>query len=153
MKLWEAEFLDSHTRESLKSSQLFIQSFEAPLSSSHTRVPCLELMQYQNAMKKELISAPSVSLFFFLHNDGVFTAADYWLNYNQQRLKTLLRGHRRVHTKARNIIIFVGDGMGIQTVTAGRIYKGQQRGRSGEEEELVWDTFPNTGFSKVSVCS
>lgn len=76
------------------------------------------------------------------------SAADYWLKYNQHRLRNLLRGHRS-HPKARNIIIFVGDGMGIQTATAGRIYKGQQQGKSGEEEELVWDNFPNTGFSKV----
>lgn len=51
---------------------------------------------------------------------------------------------------ARNVIIFVGDGMGIQTVTAGRIFKGQQKHNSGEESELVWDSFPHTGFSKVS---
>ena len=27
--------------------------------------------------------------------------------------------------KAKNVIIFVGDGMGVQTHTASRIYKGQ----------------------------
>lgn len=55
---------------------------------------------------------------------------------------------------ARNVIIFVGDGMGIQTVTAGRIFKGQQKHNSGEESELVWDSFPHTGFSKVGdTCS
>lgn len=53
-------------------------------------------------------------------------------------------------TTARNVIIFVGDGMGIQTITAGRIYKGQREKHvSGEESELIWDSFPNTGFSKV----
>lgn len=53
-------------------------------------------------------------------------------------------------TVARNVIIFVGDGMGIQTVTAGRIFKGQREKHvSGEESELSWDSFPHTGFSKV----
>ena len=32
---------------------------------------------------------------------------------------------------AKNIILFVGDGMGITTVTAARIFQGQQQGMSG----------------------
>ena len=35
--------------------------------------------------------------------------------------------------KAKNVILFIGDGMGISTVTAGRIYAGQKRGQTGEE--------------------
>lgn len=51
---------------------------------------------------------------------------------------------------ARNVIIFVGDGMGMSTITASRIYKGQKNnGVAGEEQELVFETFPNVGLSKV----
>lgn len=50
---------------------------------------------------------------------------------------------------AKNVIIFVGDGMGISSLSVGRIYKGQMAGRSGEEENLSFDHFPNTGFSKT----
>lgn len=39
--------------------------------------------------------------------------------------------------------------MGLPTVTAARILKGQLGGRSGEEAELVMDTFPNLALSKV----
>ena len=36
------------------------------------------------------------------------------------------------HTQAKNIILFVGDGMGVSTVTAARILEGQLRGEPGE---------------------
>ncbi|WP_460997338.1 alkaline phosphatase [Simiduia litorea] len=52
-------------------------------------------------------------------------------------------------TKAKNIILFVGDGMGISTVTATRIYDGQSRGSSGEENSLAWDALPYTALSKT----
>ncbi len=34
--------------------------------------------------------------------------------------------------RAKNVILFVGDGMGFSTVTATRIFEGQQRGIDGE---------------------
>ncbi|XP_046405831.1 alkaline phosphatase 4-like isoform X2 [Ischnura elegans] len=51
--------------------------------------------------------------------------------------------------RARNVIIFVGDGMGLSTVTATRIYKGQQRGHMGEETRLSFDKFPSLGLAKT----
>lgn len=41
-------------------------------------------------------------------------------------------------------------GMGVPTVTAARILKGQLEGKSGEETSLVMDTFPHLALSKVS---
>jgi len=51
--------------------------------------------------------------------------------------------------RARNLILFVGDGMGIPTVTAARIRAGQLAGGSGEEHSLSFDRFPFTAFSKT----
>jgi alkaline phosphatase len=51
--------------------------------------------------------------------------------------------------RARNVIIFVGDGMGVTTVTAARIYAGQRAGRDGESNALTMDTFPHTAFSRT----
>ncbi len=53
------------------------------------------------------------------------------------------------HTRAKNIILFVGDGMGVSTVTAARILEGQLRGESGEENLLSFDRFPNVALSKT----
>lgn len=74
--------------------------------------------------------------------------ADFWRRYSDRDLKRRLDVRQNLN-KAKNVIVFVGDGMGIQTVTMARIYKGQKEGKSGEETELLWESFPSTGFSKV----
>ena len=50
---------------------------------------------------------------------------------------------------ARNIILFIGDGMGVSTVTAARIFDGQAQGMSGEEHALVFETFPHVALVKT----
>jgi alkaline phosphatase len=51
--------------------------------------------------------------------------------------------------RARNVIIFIGDGMGVTTVTAARIYAGQRQGLDGESHALAMDTFPHTALSRT----
>lgn len=51
--------------------------------------------------------------------------------------------------KAKNVILFVGDGMGISTVTASRILEGQMRGELGEENQLSFETMPFAGLAKT----
>ena len=51
--------------------------------------------------------------------------------------------------KAKNVILFVGDGMSLTTVTAARIYEGQLRKQPGEENQLSFEKFPHTAFSKT----
>ncbi len=51
--------------------------------------------------------------------------------------------------KAKNVILFVGDGMGVSTLTAARIFEGQQRGESGEENRLSFEEFPFSALSKT----
>lgn len=50
---------------------------------------------------------------------------------------------------AKNVILFIGDGMGVSTVTAARIFEGQQKGLLGEEHALSWESFPHTALSKT----
>jgi alkaline phosphatase len=52
-------------------------------------------------------------------------------------------------TRAKNVILFVGDGMGITTVTAARILEGQLRGESGEENLLSFERFPHVALTKT----
>jgi len=63
-------------------------------------------------------------------------------NSHMQRIATQ-RG------SAKNIILFVGDGMGVSTVTAARILDGQQKGMLGEENSLSFGRFPFVGLSKT----
>ncbi len=51
--------------------------------------------------------------------------------------------------KAKNVILFIGDGMGISTITAARIYAGQKRGQTGEEYVLPFEKFDNVALVKT----
>ncbi|KZC12519.1 Alkaline phosphatase 4 [Dufourea novaeangliae] len=72
----------------------------------------------------------------------------FWLKSGQQILRENL-AYRNNENRAKNVIIFIGDGMGISTITAGRIFKGQAKGTTGEEYKLAFEKFPNTGFAKT----
>ncbi|PCI53802.1 MAG: alkaline phosphatase [Alphaproteobacteria bacterium] len=50
---------------------------------------------------------------------------------------------------AKNVILFIGDGMGVSTVTAARILDGQSKGGYGEENILPFETFPNLALVKT----
>jgi len=50
---------------------------------------------------------------------------------------------------ARNVLLFVGDGMGVSTVTAARILDGQLRGQPGEENLLAFERLPYTALAKT----
>ncbi len=54
-----------------------------------------------------------------------------------------------IEGRAKNLILFIGDGMGVSTVTAGRIFEGQLRGELGEENVLSFETFPYLALSKT----
>ena len=71
----------------------------------------------------------------------------YYLAGSAQ-LKTAI-GQMPVNGRAKNIIIMIGDGMGISTVTAGRIYAGQHMGQDGESHILAMEKLPFTAFSRT----
>ena len=56
---------------------------------------------------------------------------------------------QRNTNRAKNVILFVGDGMGFSTVTAARIFEGQQRGVDGESNVLAFEAFPYLAASKT----
>jgi alkaline phosphatase len=68
------------------------------------------------------------------HPDGETPAWWYRDGAAQAAARGALRGH------ARNVILFVGDGMSLPTVAAARILEGQRRGEPGEENRLAWET-------------
>lgn len=52
--------------------------------------------------------------------------------------------------RAKNVILFLGDGMGVTTITAARILDGQMKGmRFGEENDLSFEKFPHLAHSKT----
>lgn len=51
--------------------------------------------------------------------------------------------------RPRNVIVFLGDGMSVTTITAARILEGQRTGQSGEENRLSFEDFPYTALSRT----
>ena len=60
-----------------------------------------------------------------------------------------VKNQAKFGSRAKNVILFVGDGMGVTTLTAARILEGQRRGESGEENQLSFEQFPNVALSKT----
>ncbi|MEO7433532.1 MAG: alkaline phosphatase [Dokdonella sp.] len=54
-----------------------------------------------------------------------------------------------VRAHAKNVIVFLGDGMSIPTIAAARILDGQRKGQSGEENRLSFENFPATALSRT----
>ena len=50
---------------------------------------------------------------------------------------------------AKNVILFIADGMDVTTTTAARILGGQREGRPGEENVLAFETLPHTALAKT----
>ncbi len=74
-------------------------------------------------------------------------AADAY--YRSAKAAVDRRAEGRAPSRARNIILFVGDGMGVSTVTAARIYAGQSQGVDGESYRLAMETLPHVALSKT----
>ncbi|XP_026131345.1 alkaline phosphatase-like isoform X1 [Carassius auratus] len=74
---------------------------------------------------------------------------EFWKEWAQRTLKNALTLQDLNKNVAKNIILFLGDGMGIPTVTAARILKGQLNGQNGEETQLEMDKFPYVALSKT----
>jgi len=70
-------------------------------------------------------------------------ASDGWAAVDRSKMQKPIKGH------AKNVILFIGDGMGVSTLTASRIFEGQQRGESGEENRLSFEEFPYSALSKT----
>lgn len=51
--------------------------------------------------------------------------------------------------KARNVIVFLGDGMSIPTIAASHVYAGQKRGVDGESYRLSFEQFPFSALSRT----
>ncbi len=76
------------------------------------------------------------------------TPSDSAFRDGQTSLQTALKRAPN-NGKAKNIVLFIGDGMGINSVTAGRIMAGQTRGLDGASYSLSFDAFPYTALSKT----
>ena len=98
-----------------------------------------------------LTTAVATALVSTAANAAVLPAAQTqsnWFTAGAEAVAAKVAEARKTGT-AKNIIFFVGDGMGVSTLTAARIYQGQAAGNSGEENRLSFETFPYSALSKT----
>uniref|UniRef100_A0A182J4L8 Alkaline phosphatase n=1 Tax=Anopheles atroparvus TaxID=41427 RepID=A0A182J4L8_ANOAO len=69
--------------------------------------------------------------------------AQYWNNLAQDILERQLHKNRLNRKVAKNVIMFLGDGLSIPTLAATRVYLGD------ESTELSFERFPYVGLSKT----
>lgn len=68
---------------------------------------------------------------------------ELWYNKGIEELRRAVTREINLR-RAKNVILFVGDGMGPNTVTASRIYGFKEEGL------MAWEKFPSMGMLKVS---
>lgn len=76
--------------------------------------------------------------------------ASFWKQSGRLSIEEALKRSENKKT-AKNVILFLGDGMGVTTVTAGRIRKGQLQGQLGEDFVTEMEKFSHLGLAKTLV--
>lgn len=70
---------------------------------------------------------------------------NFWKENAQNYLRDILAADSyNTPKRAKNVILFLGDGMSLTTVAAARMYMG------GEEKSLSFEKFPHFGLAKVN---
>lgn len=84
------------------------------------------------------------------HAETVVENPKFWLESGSASLDSSAK-LKANNGNAKNVILFVGDGMGISTITAARIFEGQQKlnNRGGEENSLSFEKLPHLALSKT----
>ncbi|OWF39849.1 alkaline phosphatase, tissue-nonspecific isozyme-like isoform X2 [Mizuhopecten yessoensis] len=72
----------------------------------------------------------------------------FWNDMAQNDMRKAMKFQPNTNV-AKNVILFIGDGMSISTITAARIRRGQLQGRTGEETVLKFEEFPHVGLLKT----
>ncbi|XP_017054414.1 membrane-bound alkaline phosphatase [Drosophila ficusphila] len=74
---------------------------------------------------------------------------EFWYKIADEEIAKRLELPQPNSNKAKNVIMFLGDGMPLATVTAARILKGQRQNKTGEESSLSFEKFPYSGLSRT----
>lgn len=103
----------------------------------------------------EKSTLPIALRLLFLSSVAIFQSscvADRAENSNSVDSHTIISAdslQKNADVLPKNIILFVGDGMGVSTVTAARIFDGQSEGKMGEEHSLAFEDFRNVAMIKT----
>ena len=77
----------------------------------------------------------------------------YWFDLGEEEIDLSINEMKWNERIAKNVILFIGDGMSIPTITAARIYQAQELYNDttrAERNYLTFERFPHLGHSKVA---
>lgn len=72
--------------------------------------------------------------------------AKFWSDKARRQIEASKK-LQRLDKKAKNVILFLGDGMGFSTLTAARVLKGEYEGNGGAIRPLTFETWPHVGLT------
>ncbi|MFT6924846.1 MAG: alkaline phosphatase [Psychromonas sp.] len=101
-----------------------------------------------NLVNKAVVAALGAGLMISAGAADLIQKDNQWFKDGQAELQKKMNTPR-INGMAKNIILFVGDGNGVTSNTAIRIYKGQKEGATGEEYVLSYEQFPNLALAKT----
>ncbi|WP_417475158.1 alkaline phosphatase [Luteimonas mephitis] len=113
------------------------------ISSVATLAACTATVRDTTPVRTAATGVSAIEVPAIAHPQG--ETADWW--YRSGAARAAANG--AMGGRAKNVIVFLGDGMSLTTVAAARILDGQRKGRPGEENQLAWETFPATALSKT----
>ncbi|XP_036150802.1 membrane-bound alkaline phosphatase-like, partial [Monomorium pharaonis] len=123
------------------------------------RIPLHTIYGDVSSRNRNDVADPITSL---VHSDiyraCLFAEREVWYEAATRAIETRIReaasnsvsGTTPPAGVARGVVLFVGDGMGMSTLTAARIFAGQRHGNPGEETQLAWESFPAVALARVS---
>lgn len=86
---------------------------------------------------------------FIFEVEANFEDSSYWSKIAENEIKIALE-KKQSSQKVKNTVYFIGDGMGISTVTAARWHHSQKREISGSRNQLLsWEKWPNIGLART----
>ncbi len=80
--------------------------------------------------------------------DAITQVNNKWYTDGQAAIDAALT-IQPITTPAKNVILFVGDGFNLPSIFAARVFEGQLRGETGEENQLSFETMPHVALSKT----
>lgn len=86
-------------------------------------------------------------------NNNKYNDNSYWCKQNLNAIKNrvkLFNVSPEDLVKVKNVIMFIGDGMGTTTLTATRLFKEQKMNLISGTGRLIWDEFPTVAHVKVN---
>ncbi|XP_015782819.1 alkaline phosphatase isoform X1 [Tetranychus urticae] len=76
------------------------------------------------------------------------TTEAHWYKKAQESLDATMN-IKKLNKNAKNVILFIGDGMGISTLSAARVLKEQLNGLPGGSNRLFFEEFPQSALIKT----